>query len=100
MKQYLDTLDYEKLLNILRRDVKDKRIIQWIMRYLKSGVMENGAVKKAKNDRRREGICEALHISAKMRSACLMPNCKQIQHTPGFMTATLLLFQRPELPQG
>ena len=32
------------LLNILRRNVKDERVIQWIKRYLKSGVMENGVV--------------------------------------------------------
>ena len=27
-----------------RRNVKDERVIQWIKRYLKSGVMENGVV--------------------------------------------------------
>ena len=32
--------------NILRRDVKDERVIQMIKRYLKSGVMENGVVVK------------------------------------------------------
>ncbi len=32
------------LLNLLRRNVKDERVIQWIKRYLKSGVMENGVV--------------------------------------------------------
>ena len=32
------------LLNILRRNIKDERVIQWIKRYLKSGVMENGVV--------------------------------------------------------
>ena len=30
--------------NLLRRDIKDERVIQWIKRYLKSGVMENGVV--------------------------------------------------------
>lgn len=44
LSKYFDTLNHELLLNILRRDVKDERVIQWIKRYLKSGVMENGVV--------------------------------------------------------
>lgn len=46
LSKYFDTLNHEMLLNILRRNVKDERVIQWIKRYLKSGVMENGAVMK------------------------------------------------------
>ena len=42
LSKYFDTLNHEMLLNILRRNVKDERVIQWIKRYLKSGVMENG----------------------------------------------------------
>ena len=44
LSKYFDTLNHEKLINILRRNVKDERVIQWIKRYLKSGVMENGVV--------------------------------------------------------
>lgn len=44
LSRYFDTLNHEILLNILRRTVKDERVIQWIKRYLKSGVMENGVV--------------------------------------------------------
>lgn len=44
LSKYFDTLNHELLLNMLRRNVKDERVIQWIKRYLKSGVMENGAV--------------------------------------------------------
>jgi len=44
LSKYFDTLNHEILLNILRRNVKDERVIQWIKRYLKSGVMENGIV--------------------------------------------------------
>ena len=42
LSKYFDTLNHEFLVNILRRDVKDERVIQMIKRYLKSGVMENG----------------------------------------------------------
>lgn len=41
LSKYFDTLNHELLINILRRDVKDERVIQMIKRYLKSGVMEN-----------------------------------------------------------
>ena len=44
LSKYFDTLNHEKLLNLLRNNVKDERVIQWIKRYLKSGVMENGVV--------------------------------------------------------
>lgn len=44
LSKYFDTLNHELLLNILRRNVKDERVIQLIKRYLKSGVMENGVV--------------------------------------------------------
>ena len=44
LSKYFDTLNHEMLLNLLRRNVNDERVIQWIKRYLKSGVMENGVV--------------------------------------------------------
>lgn len=44
LSKYFDTLNHELLINLLRRSVKDERVIQLIKRYLKSGVMENGVV--------------------------------------------------------
>ena len=44
LSKYFDTLNHEKLLNLLRREVKDERVIQLVKRFLKSGVMENGVV--------------------------------------------------------
>jgi retron-type reverse transcriptase len=38
LSKYFDTLNHELLLNILRRNMKDERVIQWIKRYLRSGV--------------------------------------------------------------
>ena len=48
LSKYFDTLNHEKLLNILRRDIKDERVIHWIKRYLKSGAMKNGVVTETK----------------------------------------------------
>ena len=42
LSKYFDTLNHEILINLLRRDIKDERVVQLIKRYLKSGVMENG----------------------------------------------------------
>lgn len=44
LSKYFDTIDHVKLLNLLRQNVKDERVIQMIKRYLKSGVMEDGVV--------------------------------------------------------
>ena len=44
LSKYFDTLNHEILINLLRREIKDERVVQLIKRYLKSGVMENGVV--------------------------------------------------------
>lgn len=44
LSKYYDTLNHERLLNLLRKEIKDESVIQIIKRYLKSGVMENGVV--------------------------------------------------------
>lgn len=44
LSKYFDTLNHELLLNLLRRQIHDERVIQLIKKYLKSGVMEGGAL--------------------------------------------------------
>ena len=46
LSKYFDTLNHELLLNLLRKQIKDKRVIDLIKKYLKSGVMENGIICK------------------------------------------------------
>jgi RNA-directed DNA polymerase len=46
LSKYFDTLNHELLMNLLRKQVHDKRVTDLIKRYLKSGVMENGVVCK------------------------------------------------------
>ena len=48
LSKYFDTLNHTILLNLLREQVKDERVIQMVKRYLKSGVMENGVVRETK----------------------------------------------------
>lgn len=42
LSKYFDTLNHELLMNLLRRQIQDKRVTELIKKYLKSGVMENG----------------------------------------------------------
>ena len=46
LSKYFDTLNHDLLLNILRRRIKDKRLIELIKKFLKSGVMDNGLIVK------------------------------------------------------
>lgn len=46
LSKYFDTLNHELLMNLLRKQIHDKRVTDLIKRYLKSGVMENGVVCK------------------------------------------------------
>jgi RNA-directed DNA polymerase len=46
LSKYFDTLNHDMLMNMLREQIHDKRVIDLIKRYLKSGVMENGVVTK------------------------------------------------------
>ena len=48
LSKYFDTLNHTILLNLLRKQVKDERVVQLVKRYLKSGVMENGVVIETK----------------------------------------------------
>ncbi len=61
LSKYFDTLNHTILLNLLRRDIKDERVIQMVKRYLKSGVMENGVVIGTEEGSPQGGLCLARH---------------------------------------
>ena len=42
LSKYFDTLNHELLMDLLRKNITDTRVIELIKRYLKAGVMENG----------------------------------------------------------
>jgi len=48
LSKYFDTLNHELLMNMVREEVHDKRVIELIKKYLKSGVMENGLIIETK----------------------------------------------------
>ena len=73
LSKYFDTLNHELLMNMLREDIKDKRLIDLIKKYLKSGVMENGIVMKMKEGSPQGGNLSALLANIyldKLRQVC------------------------------
>ena len=46
LSKYFDTLNHELLMNLVRKQVTDKRVTELIKKYLKSGVLENGLLVK------------------------------------------------------
>ena len=48
LSKYFDTLNHDLLMNMIREQVKDKRVVELVKRYLKNGVMENGMFVKTK----------------------------------------------------
>ena len=61
LSKYFDTLNHTILLNLLRKQVKDERVIQMVKRYLKSGVMESGVVTETEEGSPQGGLCRARH---------------------------------------
>ena len=47
LSKYFDTLNHELLMNLLRKNIRETRVIELIKRYLKAGVMENGLLVKS-----------------------------------------------------
>lgn len=62
LSKYFDTLNHEIFINLLRKNVKDERVVQLIKRYLKSGVMENGMVSDTE-----EGSPQGGNLSQRVR---------------------------------
>ena len=46
LSKYFDTLNHELLMNLMRKSIHDKRVIDLIKKYLTAGVMENGLLVK------------------------------------------------------
>lgn len=58
LSKYFDTLNHEILIKLLRRNIKDERVVQLIKRYLKSGVIENGVAMETE-----EGTSQGKNLS-------------------------------------
>ena len=46
LSKYFDALNHELLMNLLRKNIHDKQVVELIKRHLKAGVMGNGLLVK------------------------------------------------------
>ena len=60
LSKYFDTLNYDLLLEILRRRIKDKKIIELIKKFFKSGAMDNGLFVKTEEGSPQGGLLSPL----------------------------------------
>lgn len=42
LEKFFDTVNHDKLLNLMTRDIEDKRVLRLIRKYLQAGVLSNG----------------------------------------------------------
>ncbi len=85
--RFLSTLNHEKLINLLRKEVKDERVIQLIKRYLKSGVMENGVVMETE-----EGSPQGGNLSPLLANVYLKEFDQRELVTPSYSIQIALYF--------
>jgi group II intron reverse transcriptase/maturase len=57
LSKYFDTLNHVILVNLLRREIRDERVIQMVKRYLKSGVMVDGVVVSTEEGSPQGSLC-------------------------------------------
>lgn len=60
ISSYFDTINHKKLIKLLKRRIKDERILQLIWKFLKSGVMENKIFRNTKLGSPQGGIISPL----------------------------------------
>lgn len=46
LSKYFDALNHDLLMNLLRKNIHDKQVVELIKRHLKAGVMGNGLLVK------------------------------------------------------
>ena len=60
ISSYFDTINHKKLMKILKRRIKDKKILQLIWKFLKAGVMENKTFRDTNKGTPQGGILSPL----------------------------------------
>ena len=63
LSKYFDTLNHELIMTLLHRQIQDKRVLRLIKKYLRSGIMENGAICKTEEGSPQSGSLSPLLAS-------------------------------------
>jgi len=59
LEQYFDTVNHDKLIGLIYREIKDIRVISLIRKYLQAGVMEKGVFKSFEKGVPQGSLCKA-----------------------------------------
>ena len=61
VKQFFERVSHKHLMRFLAHRVTDPRFLRIIQRFLKAGIMEDGAMKASEEGTPQGGLCKALH---------------------------------------
>jgi group II intron reverse transcriptase/maturase len=75
LERYFDTVNHDKLIGLVYKEVKDIRVITLIRRYLNAGVMENGLTKPTK-----EGVPQGGNLSPLLSNIMLNELDKELEN--------------------
>jgi len=64
----LDNVDQERLMKFLGHRIADKRVLRYVKRFLKAGVMENGALRASDKGTPQGGIVCPIHLQEQATS--------------------------------
>jgi RNA-directed DNA polymerase len=60
IKTYFDSIPHEKLLELIKEEIVDSSVLNLILEFLKSGVLENGIVHESDNGSPQGGLCKVI----------------------------------------
>ena len=61
IEKYFDTVNHDKLISILREDVKDSATLHLIRKYLQAGILEDGLIRSTTKGVPQGGLCRYPH---------------------------------------
>ncbi len=61
VKQFFERVSHKHLMRFLAHRITDPRFLRIIQRFLKAGIMEDGAMKASEEGTPQGGLCKALH---------------------------------------
>ena len=62
IKGFFDNVDHVWLMKFLGHRIADKRVLRYVKRFLKAGIMENGAVSASDKGTPKVGLCHRFSL--------------------------------------
>lgn len=100
IKGFFDNVDHKWLIKFLEHDIEDKNFIRYIVRFLKSGIMENGQLEENKKGTPQGGLISPVLANVYLHyvldswfEKCVKPSLKGKACLVRFADDFILLFQ-------